>query len=602
MTINASAVPWLRLGIGFIQGLALLILYQAFDDKTWPATDGLVFGPLVVVAAAIPLLVISGLGNIRPRGLIIWAVIATIGCVGFGIYGIISDPVIAQSAAAPMPRIVPTVMTLFSIVTMLFIVHGFIVAAEADRRLLAGYPTYFDVFCKHAVQAGLAAAFVGVFWTLLSLSGELFRLIGIGFLGQLIRRSAFWIPATALAFSYGIHVTDVQAAIVRGARTLGLFLLSWLLPMMALVGAAFVLALPFTGLEPLWSTRRASGILLGAATALILLINAAFQDGRAENRAVAVLRYASALAAVVVVPLIVLAGYALALRIRQYGLTPDRVGVAVCVLVGASFAVGYVVAAARSGAELRGVAGTNIVTVLVVVGLLLVLNSPIADPDRLSVADQVSRLQSGRISPDEFDFAFLRFGSGRYGTRALEQLATHAQGPQAAVIADRAAKALHATMLSQLSTPSQAGPAKQHISARQRADNITVIAPAGGTPPESFLEQDWSALQRPWLLPQCLAASAKCEAIVVDLDGDGRPEILLFSVPGGAAAAFKANAAESWEFVGTIANAACPGVRDALRAGHFEIAEPAFKELEAGDQRLRIENAPCVPPQSGSSH
>src|SRR5580704_14508397 len=486
MTIGLSAVPLLRLGIGLIQGVALLILYQAFNDKTWPATDGLVFGPLVVVAAAIPLLVISGLGNIRLRGLIIWAAIATIGCVGFGIYGVISDPVVAQFSAAPTPRIVPTVMTLFSIATMLFIVHGFIVAAEADRRLLASYPTYFDVFCKHAVQAGLAAAFVGVFWTLLSLSGELFRLIGIGFLGQLIRRSAFWIPATALAFSYGIHVTDVQAAIVRGTRTLGLFLLSWLLPMMALVGAVFVLALPFTGLEPLWSTRRASGILLGAAAALILLINAAFQDGRAENRTVAALRYASVLAAVVVVPLIVLAGYALALRIRQYGLTPDRVGVAVCVLVGASFAVGYVVGAARSGAELRGVAGTNIVTVLVVVGLLLVLNSPIADPDRISVTDQVSRLQSGRISPDEFDFAFLRFGSGRYGTRALEQLATHAQGPQAAVIAD------HATMLSQVS------PGKLHISARQLAGNITVIAPAGGTLPESFVQQDWSASQRPW--------------------------------------------------------------------------------------------------------
>ena len=111
-------------------------------------------------------------------------------------------------------------------------------------------------------------------------------------------------------------------------------------------------------------------------------------------------------------------------------------------------------------------------------------------------------MQSGD-SPDEFDFAFLRFGSGRYGTRALEQLATHAQGPQAAVIAERAAKALQATMLSQLN------PAKRHISARQRADNITVIQPAGGTLPDSFLQQDWNAAQRPWLLPQCLAAAAK---------------------------------------------------------------------------------------------
>jgi hypothetical protein len=588
MTINASAVPWLRLGIGLVQGLALLFLYQAADDKSWPATDGLVFGPLVTVAAAIPLLVISGLGNIRARGLIIWAVIATIGCVGFGIYGIISDPVVAQFGAAPIPRIVPTTMTLFSIATILFIVHGFIVAGEADRRLLASYPTCFDVCCKHVVQAGLAAAFVGAFWTLLFLSAELFRLIGIEFLARLIRRNAFWIPTTALAFCYGIHVTDVHMAIVRGSRTLGLFLLSWLLPMMALIGAAFVLALPFTGLEPLWSTRRASGILLGAAAALILLVNAAFQDGRAENRAVAALRYASVLAAVVAVPLIVLAGYALALRIGQYGLTPDRVCAAVCVVVGACFGVGYVVAAARSGALLHGVEGTNIITALVVVGLLLLLNSPIADPDRISVADQVSRLQSGRISPDEFDFAFLRFGSGRYGTRALEQLASNAQGPQATVIAERAANALQAARVSQLN------PAKPHITAQQRAANITVTAPVGGTLPDSFLKQDWSALQQPWprLVPQCLVATVKCDAIVADIDGDGRPEILLFAV--GAGAAFKANTTETWEFIGNIGNAACPGVRDALRAGHFEIVPPVFKEIEANGQRLHIERG-CAP-------
>jgi hypothetical protein len=589
MANNASEVPWLRLGIGLVQGFALLILYQAFDDKTWPATDGLVFGPLVTVAAAIPLLVISGLGNIRPRGLIIWAVVATIGCVAFGIYGIVSDPVVAQYGAAPMPRIVPTTLTLFSIAAILFIVHGLIVAAEADRRLLAAYPTYFDTFCKHAVQAALAAAFVGVFWMLLFLSAELFRLIGIEFLAKLLRRNAFWIPVTALAFSYGIHVTDAHVTIVRGTRTLGLFLLSWLLPMMALIGAAFVLALPFTGLEPLWRTQRASIILLSAATALILLINAAYQDGRAENRSVAALRYASVLAAIVVVPLIALAGYALALRIGQYGLTPDRVGGAVCVVVGACFAAGYVVAAARSGAWLHGLEGTNLITVLVVVGLLLALNSPVADPNRISVADQVSRLQAERISPDEFDFAFLRFGAGRYGTRALEQLASHAQGPQAAVIAERAAKALQATRLAQVSPP-----AKEHISARQRADNITVIAPAGGTLPDSFLQQDWSALEPPLprLLPQCLVVSVKCDAIIADLDGDGRPEILLFGVGGGAA--FKANTAATWEFVGRIANAYCVGVREALRAGHFEIAPPVFKEIEANGARLHIEPG-CVP-------
>ena len=74
-----------------------------------------------------------------------------------------------------------------------------------------------------------------------------------------------------LAFTCAIHVTDVRAGIVRGARTLKLTLLSWLLPIMALIAVTFLATLLFTGLEPLWSTRRATPVLLAAAAALVFL-------------------------------------------------------------------------------------------------------------------------------------------------------------------------------------------------------------------------------------------------------------------------------------------------------------------------------------------
>jgi hypothetical protein len=66
---------------------------------------------------------------------------------------------------------------------------------------------------------------------------------------------------------------------------------------MTLIAVFFLLALPFTGLESLWSTRRATSILLTAAAVLIVLINAAYQAGGVDTPAPAIVRYSGTLAA-----------------------------------------------------------------------------------------------------------------------------------------------------------------------------------------------------------------------------------------------------------------------------------------------------------------
>ena len=93
----------------------------------------------------------------------------------------------------------------------------------------------------------------------------------------------------------------LRRMIIAGLIMLATYqLLSWLLPVMTLLAIAFLLALPFTGLEPLWSTRQATAILLTASSALVVLINAGYQDGRYASPAT--LRYASRTAALVLIP------------------------------------------------------------------------------------------------------------------------------------------------------------------------------------------------------------------------------------------------------------------------------------------------------------
>jgi hypothetical protein len=478
-------------------------------------------------------------------------------------------------------RITPTATLWFSLAVILFISHSLVAAGEADRKLVAGYSTYFDISWKQGIQLALAICFVAAFWAMLWLGAELFRLIKIEFLADLIKRRWFYIPVTTLVFSCALHVTDVRADLVRGTRTLSLTLLSWLLPVMTLMAVVFLLALPFTGLEPLWSTRRATGILLAAAAVLIFLINDAYQDGGVENPVATIVRYAGTVAALALVPVVALAAYGLALRVEQYGWTPDRIIALACIAVAACYALGYALAAVRRGAWLKSIENTNVVTAYVVLAVLLALLTPIGDPARLSVADQVARLESGKISPYQFDFVFLRSQSGRYGKQALEKLKTKQDGRDAAWISQKANEALD------WRNPQ---PDIARATPQSRAANIRVLN-SGAPLPDSFLQQTWQA---PWLLPPCLATNAQCEAILSDLDGDGTPEILLFALRTGIATAFKSTTDGRWVVLGPLWNVQCAGVRDALRAGKFETVAPLHKEIAVGGQRLRV-NDGCTP-------
>ena len=61
-----------RILLGLLQGLLLHLLYHASTTHSWPATQPLAFGPLVLVASFVPLILISGLGHLDRRRLVLW--------------------------------------------------------------------------------------------------------------------------------------------------------------------------------------------------------------------------------------------------------------------------------------------------------------------------------------------------------------------------------------------------------------------------------------------------------------------------------------------------------------------------------------------------
>lgn len=535
----------------------------------------------MLVVVFVPSLAAAGLGNLRRRAFAIWIVAAIIVLAVLGAYDIFHDPNGGFVGGSTAPRNLPSAPLWLAAAAGLFIVHALVVSGDADRSYIAKYSRYFDVAWKHTVQFVLACVFVSTLWVLLWLGAELFRLIKIDFLAELLKKPWFSIPVSTIAFTLALHVTDVHASIVQGVRTLKLTLLSWLLLLFTLIAVGFLLALPFTGLDPLWGTRRAATIVLVTAAALVLLLNAAYQDGEREHSVAGILQYAGAVAAVALAPLVAIAAYAVMLRVGQYGWTPERIVAIACIVVAACYAVGYAIAAATGRPGLRRIEMTNIVTAIVIPALILALFSPIADPARIAVADQVRRLEAGKTSWDQFDFAFLRFHSGRYGLEALMRLKDSREGPDAARIADKAAAAID------WKRPADATPRGTMVATSvSRAANITVIFPSGQSLPDSFLQQDWTAGADQWRHPRCLTAEEKCEAIMADLNDDGVPEILLLTQAN--ATAYR-QSADKWVWLGSILNANCNGVRDALRSGKFEFTTSDLKDLQAAGQRLRIQ-------------
>ena len=566
-----------RAATGLIQGLFLYLLYRAADAQVWPATNGLTFAPLLLAGIYAPPVLILSLGEMSWRKAALWAAIAALVLAVLG-WCDNWQAWPTQWVFGAKPHLAPTIAPSFALFAFggagLFIAHALVIGGHQDGRFMARYPTHFDVAWKLAVQLALAALFVGAFWLLLWLGAGLFDLIKLDFFHKLIEHEWFAIPVITSASACALHLTDIRPVLVRGARTLLLALLSWLLPLIALIVAGFLVSLPFTGLAPLWGFGHASGLLLVASAALVVLINAAHQDGTAEPPKV--LRWAGTLAAALPVPLVLIAGYALWLRVDQHGWTAPRVAVAACVIVALSYAVGYLRAAITRGPWLAQIQHWNFYVSLLILAVLFALFTPIASPQRIGVADQMARLASGRIAPAKFDFGYLRREGGRYGLHALNQLAAGGHD------ADFRAKAREAAKTEPLYA--------RTVAATDIAARITVW-PRGQKLPAGFAATDWSKVPV-YERANCMNSddTSGCEAVLVDLDGDGKPEVLLFSESEWGIHVFR-DSGKGWVAAGQMRQPnKCPAFLDALRQGKFDLVapQPDWKELRIGTTRLAI--------------
>src|SRR5690348_13895016 len=193
-----NALVGARLVVGFIQGIALYLIYLAVDNHVWPSTNAYWMAPLLMVFVFVPLLFIQAVGTMRARTLLLWTVAATTLLALLGWLDIWRQ---WDSSGTEVPAgngDMTFALIAFTIVG-LFIAQSLITAADLERKYVAGYSAYFEVAWKLEIQLLLSAVFVAVFWGVLWLGAVLFNLINLHFIENLIEKPWFAIPASTLA-------------------------------------------------------------------------------------------------------------------------------------------------------------------------------------------------------------------------------------------------------------------------------------------------------------------------------------------------------------------------------------------------------------------
>ena len=78
----------MRLVAGLVQGIVLFILCRAAKQAIWPATNATLFAPILLVFSVVQVLLISSLGQVKSRQVLLWILAASALIASLALYDV----------------------------------------------------------------------------------------------------------------------------------------------------------------------------------------------------------------------------------------------------------------------------------------------------------------------------------------------------------------------------------------------------------------------------------------------------------------------------------------------------------------------------------
>jgi hypothetical protein len=302
--------------------------------------------------------------------------------------------------------------------------------ASSDKRSIS-YVLAHDRAWISTMLWFASAAFTGLTYALAHLLAELFQLIGINVLSDLLSKDWFSAALLGTALGGAIGLLREREKVLSTLQRVVMTVLAVLAPAFGAGLVLFLLSMIFTGLAPLWeTTTQTTPILLACVAGALLLANTVIGDTPEEEAKHPALRYAAMALAITILPLAIIAAISTGFRIQQYGLTPDRLWAVVFTAIATAYGLIYLVSLVRGRmswtAHIRP-GNTRMAVALCLIAFVLAM--PFISFGALSTRDQLARLKDGRTPVEKFDWMAMRFDFGPSGQEAVKQLAKSGATP-----------------------------------------------------------------------------------------------------------------------------------------------------------------------------
>ena len=496
---------WGMVATGLLQGLVcyLLITWLAGKNNSW-----IVYGvPATLALSSVLLFTVVSFKQKRLWGWLAIVLIATLGMSGWLKWQIDGmSPWRAEKALWDFG----CYLLLMGVMLLPWIQQSLRVHNDITRY------SYFYQSVWHNVLV-LLVIFItnGLTWLVLLLWSELFKLVGITFFKTLFFSTDWFIYLTlGLVTALAVILARTQSRLIDSIQKLFTLIATGLLPLVSLLTLLFIITLPFAGLNAISRHISAAGLLLTLAFLQLLLMAVVRDPQKASIPWAGPLRYLIKTALLVTPLYVLIAAWALWLRVAQYGWTAERLHGALAVVVLLVWSLGYFVSIVwRKGQNPLVLQGkVNLAVSLLVLVILVLLNSPVLDSMRISVNSHMARYQSGKNTPDQVSIYMLE-QSGRYGRAALESLKSDVEYMKDPKRRRSLLMAFDGVQRLQ-----------QRISEKGLADNV-LIAPGSGKPDATF----WSAVMKNLYNAMICIEKDACVLVEQDLNSDGRAEWILFA-------------------------------------------------------------------------